>query len=126
MSNQSATAPDQEMHGQLRLIYTASTTSDVVDSLLEQTHYEEVIRAAISRADTGAARLMLVAGLSQDANTLGRVVGHPQTPIETVRSLRDLAEGELNNGEAWDFLYQYACRVIRRRETGKFEFQEGR
>lgn len=114
------------MHGQLRLIYTAKTAPDAIDRLLVQTPFEEVLRAAISRADTGAERLMLVAGRSQDANTLGRVVGHPKTPLETIRSIRDLAQGSMNNGEAWDFLYEYACRVIRRHETGKFEFQEDR
>lgn len=124
MNSQSASDPDQMMHEQLKVIYSSRTTPDAVASLLEVTAFEDVMRAAIERADTGASRLVLVAGRSQDANTLGRVVSHPKTPLETIRSIRDLAHGSLNDGEPWDFLYEYACRVIRRRETGRFEFQE--
>lgn len=115
---------DRQMYEQLAVVSSSRTSSDEVDAILAGGVSEDVLRAGIARSDTQASRLTLVAGRSQDANTLGRVLGHPQCSIETIRSIRDMAQSLMTEGETWVFLAEFAERVIRRRETGKFSFQE--
>lgn len=111
-----------QLREQLRAVHSPHSTPQELEQLLLTTPFEDVMRAGIGRSDTTAERLNLIARRSHDANTLGRLVSHPLTPIETVRDIRDTAHELAGGEEVWLFLYQYAGRVVRRRETGVFEF----
>jgi hypothetical protein len=104
-------------------ITVASRTSvprEILEWLMQNDDSEEIKREIIGRSDVTAKRLVWAANTSQNANILGRVVGHPKTPLDTVRAIQERAQER--EGEVWEALAQFAGRVIKRRETGMFEF----
>ncbi len=97
-----------------------SVPSEILEWIMANDNSEDIKREIIGRMDVTAKRLMWAAQTSQDANTLGRVVGHHLTPLSNVRAIQERAQER--EGEVWEALAAFAGRVIKRRETGQFEF----
>lgn len=92
----------------------------VLEWLMANDESEEVKREIIQRMDVTPKRLVWAGTTSSDANTLGRVAGHRLTPLETVRAIQ--AKAAEREGDVWVELAAFASRVIKRRETGQFEW----
>lgn len=106
-------------------ITVASRTNcphEVLEWLMSNDDSEEIKREIINRSDITTKRLVWAAKTSKDANTLGRVAGHRLTPLETVRAIQAKASEREGEHEVWADLATFASRVIKRRETGQFEF----
>jgi hypothetical protein len=96
--------------------------SRILDWLMNNDSSEEIKREIISRSDVTAKRLVWAATTSKDANVLGRVAGHRLTPLPTVRAIQASAAERSDEHAVWVELAAFASRVIKRRETGMFEF----
>jgi uncharacterized protein (DUF2336 family) len=94
--------------------------TDILEWLMANDDSEEIKREIVARSDVTPQRLVWAARTSQNANTLGRVAGHHLTPLSTVREIQASAAERV--GDVWTDLAAFAGRVIKRRETGQFEF----
>jgi hypothetical protein len=107
------------MTEKITVISRTYVSQEILEWLMENDPAEEVKTEIVSRSDVTPARLTWAARTSENANVLGRVAGHPRTPLQTVKDIKEKADAR--EGEVWLHLSAFATRVINRR-TGNPEF----
>lgn len=95
----------------------ASLKPEVLKQLMVSDAHLEVRIALAARPDVTAEQLTWCAECESPL-LLNRLVGHPRTPLSTLKDIRDRSAGR--DGDVWVLLHSYAARTLDRilKESG--------